>query len=171
MGEFKRKPGEVLGLNLDLRPEPDSPRYVRAFFYDIDGAALIPSFLDLVDLGGGRHVDSTATMQSVSQMRVNYRVYLDAARTEEDECEYLGAQDVFDLDQLVPSQLPSDVKLTAEISDGSLSAEFGDNSAVGDLDSESLEAFAFDPKSLDSSESSTSVEADSDSSSLKADID
>ena len=138
MGVFDRRAGQVLGLRLDLLPQPSEARFVTAFLFDKSGNALTPASVELTDIGNGAHVEDTQVMQSVQQMVAKYIVYLDAARTQVDNEEYLGGVDVFDLDELVPAQLPSEVSLTAEINDVELGADVGDLTLDAEVDGQEL---------------------------------
>lgn len=169
MGEFRRKPGESLGLSLDLRPDPQSTRFVRAFLFDKNGSAFVPAFLDLADAGGGTFVDNTFTMPSTPQIRAKYRVYLDAAYTEED-CEYLGSEDVFDLDELVPSQLPSDVSLTAEVFDGKIEAIASDERMIGQMETKNLTGIVEDSDDLETSKQTPKLSASASDEKLSGEI-
>lgn len=171
MSVFKRRPGQTLGLRLDLLPEPDEARFVRAFLFDKDGAALVPAFVDLADLGSGIHVENSTSMQSVPQMVAKYQVYFDAARTELDDCEFLGGVDVYDLEELVPSQLPSDVSLTAEVKDVELAAVASDGGIIGELKDESLVAEIDEIEDVETAQKTTSVSAGIETPKLSAEID
>lgn len=138
MGVFDRRAGQVLGLRLDLLPPPSEARFVTAFLFDKSGNALTPASVDLNDIGSGAHVEDSQVMQSVPQMVAKYIVYLDSARTQVDNDEYLGDVDVFELDELVPSQLPGEVSLTAEINDVELGADVGDLTLDADVDGQEL---------------------------------
>ena len=172
MGEFKRKPGETLGLSLDLRPDPGETRYVRAFFFDKAGAALAPNFINLTDNGGGSFSENTVVMQSIPQMRAKYRVFFDAAYTEEDDCEYLGGEDVFDLDELVATQLPPDSTVKGSVQgEVVVQGEVNDEKLKGNVGSEKLSGRVEDPEALEANEGDSSVSADVKSDTIKGKID
>ena len=168
MGEYKRKPGETLGLSLDLRPDPGVTRYVRAFFFDKDGAALAPNFIDLTDNGSGSFSENSVTMQS---MRAKYRVFEDSGYSIED-CEYLGAEDVFDLDELVATQLPPDSTVKGSIQgEVVVQGEVRDEGLKGNVGSEKLSGTIEDPEDLEANEDGSSVSADVKSDTIKGKID
>ena len=158
MGEFKRKPGESLGLSLDLRPAPDETKYVRAFLVDKDGAPLTPSFVNLIDNGGGNFTENSLVMQSVVQMRAKYRVFLDSGYTEEDTCEYLGGEDVFDLDSLTAQQLPPDSSVTGVVQGQIVvEGEIKEEKVTGVTESEKLTGTVEDPDDFEAIDLSSSV--------------
>lgn len=96
MAEFRRRVAQTLGLNLTLKPADDT-KFVRAFLFDKDGAALIPPFTNLPSTGNGGYTENTRSMPNTSQVRADMHVYEDAAYTKE-SCEFLGDTDYFDLD-------------------------------------------------------------------------
>ena len=115
---FKRFAGNALNLSLDLFPAPAETKYVRAFLYDKDGVALAPAS---VDVGGGRFVETSTVMQNIPLMKARLEVYTDAGYTELD-CEYPGEIGCYELDSLLPTQMP-----TAE----GIDANFGDEASLG----------------------------------------
>lgn len=168
MGEFSRRAGQTLGLSLDLRPTPDVTRFVTAFLFDKDGNALAPASVNLTDQGNGNHVENSTTMQSVPQMRAKYRVFFDAGRTDEDDCEYLGGEDVFDLDDLQPSELPGDSKLTGVLqSQVTIKGEIADGDLSGEIKTDKLSGQVQDPDALEGKDEASKLDAEINSEELK----
>lgn len=142
---FKRLAGDALNLNFDLFPEPDSTRFVRAFLFDKDGSALTPATVDLTDVGGGRFVETATVMQNIPLMKTRIQVYNDSGYTELD-CEYPGDTDCYELDSLLPTQLPNaegieanfgpDVNLGAEMEDGGINAEISSDEIQATISAE-----------------------------------
>lgn len=170
-GEFLRKPGDKLGLSLDLRPEPDVTRFVTAFLFDKDGVALVPASVNLTDNGGGNHTENSTTMQSVPQMRAKYRVFFDAGRTNEDVCEYLGSEDVFDRDSLTAQQLPGDSRVTGKVQGQiNIKGKIIEGKVSATTKSEKLTATVQDPD-LEASEKSENVSGEVNQENIKGKID
>jgi hypothetical protein len=170
MGEFKRRAGQSLGLSLDLRPDPSETRYVSAFLFDKSGAPLVPASVNLTDNGGGNFTENTTPMQSTAQMRAKYRVFEDAGRTIED-CEYLGGEDTFDLEELLPSQLPGEPSLTGEIqSQTELMGELKEPEIEAMIQDQPLAGELTDERELEGDKESTELSGDIDEQNLEGEI-
>ena len=168
MAEYKRRAGVTLGLSLALSPRDDS-KFVRAFLTDKSGAALATPSVDLTSIGGGIYVDNTFTMPSTAQVRARYVVFEDSGYTQED-CEHPGDTDTFDLDDLLPSQLPGDEVLTAEVDSVELEAEVSEGELEANVESGSVEADLDEVENLEAEADATDLEADTDSSELEGNI-
>lgn len=167
---FKRFAGDPLNLSLDLFPAPTETKYARAFFFDKDGAALSPAFVNLIDQGGGRFTDTTIAMPSTSIVNARFEVYTDDQYSDVDH-QYLGGTDAYELDSLLPTQLPGAPELEAEITTVELEAEITEGELEAEFDSGSLTAEIEESTDLDAELESTEVEAETTSTELEGEID
>lgn len=171
MGKLhKRFAGDELNLNHDLFPAPTETKFVRAFFFDVDGNALSPASVDMVDKGGGRFIDTTILMQNVPMMKVRFQVYTDSGYTELD-CEYPGDTDCYELDSLLPTQLPSAESITANIEPAAeVQASMEDVSLDVQIGSDEIKASISSEEELQADQATDDVAASLDSDEIKANI-
>lgn len=112
MGEFKRRAGQPLRLKFMTFPA-DNSLFVRAFLFD-ENMASIGSPINLTSVGNGCYTENSFAMTSNPEIVAKYKAYEDAAFTI-DACEYPGASDIFELDDLLPTQLPDSVDISAQM--------------------------------------------------------
>ena len=167
---FKRFAGDALNLNHDLFPAPDEARFVRTFFFDRNGAALVPAFVNLNDNGGGRFSNTSIAMQSTPLMKARHQVYLDSGYSELD-CEYPGDTDCYELDNLLPTQLPGAPELEAEISNVELEAEITEGTLEAEVESGEAEAEIDSSLVLEAEVESQEVDAETTTTQLEGEID
>lgn len=128
----KKLAGKTLFLRYDLWPTPVSQKYVRAFFQDKNGNSVAPGSVDLLPVNFNTYVDTTQTMPSIDLLNVIYLVYDDAAYTEE-SYEFPGCREAYELDNLLPTQLPGEPSLEAEIFSSSYVADIEGGELQADL--------------------------------------
>lgn len=136
---FKRLAGAALNLRHDLIPTPDVQKYVRAFLTDKNGASVGAGTVDLTAVNFASFVDTAETMPSTDQLVAKFVVYEDSGYTVED-CEYPGDTDVYVLDNLLPTQLPGDPVLEAEVTTVELEAEITEGEIEAEIETGEIEA-------------------------------
>lgn len=120
--EFKRLAGAALNLRHDLIPTPSVQKYVRAVLTDKNGASVVPGTLNLTAVNFGVYVETSFAMPSTDQVVARFEVFDDDQYTKP-SCDYLGDTDIYELDNLLPTQLPGDEVLEAEVITAEVEAE------------------------------------------------